>query len=322
MKTLQTVCLALLQPQLNVREFKSMNKMLIIIIGLIVITGCGGGGGKKNIIPTPMPTLSEKLSDGAAHEFSAISFTRHDSDTTSEGSESTDVSSTTTQITYTSTDNKLSSVRVVESEFDVDFEVDESEVSLYGISYFESSGGGTNNYLGVAGGLDDFDYQSFGAWSSDTLGENKRTTGVFSIGMPTPESAIPTSGTAEYGGRAIGTYRRLHSDTRVYVMANFAASVDFGLGALTIATSESIRMTELHSESGDADSRLDIYGVLNIHPGSSNFSGAVITGLNHNAAGVASGRFYGPNAEELGGVISVPIPSSGYLGLSFGAKQP
>jgi hypothetical protein len=301
-----------------------MNKMLIIIIGLIVITGCGGGGGKKNIIPTPMPTLSEKLSDGAAHEFSAISFTRHDPNTTSNAGESTDVSSTTTQITYTSTDNKLSSVRVVESEFDVDFEVDESEVSLYGISYFESSGGGTNNYLGVAGGLDDFDYQSFGAWASDTLGETKTTAGVFSIGMPTPESAIPTSGTAEYGGRAIGVYCMSSCGLgRSYIMANFAASVDFGLGALTIATSESIRMPELHSESGDADSRLDIYGVLNIHPGSSNFSGAVITGPHYDQAGVASGRFYGPNAEELGGVISFDdIGGDGYLGLSFGAKQP
>jgi hypothetical protein len=64
----------------------------------------------------------------------------------------------------------------------------------------------------------------------------------------------------------------------------------------------------------------NITGTLSYASGSGVFSGAVSNNSGHN--GSAIGKFYGPNAEEIGGVISTQGGTAiSAATLGFGAKK-
>jgi hypothetical protein len=70
---------------------------------------------------------------------------------------------------------------------------------------------------------------------------------------------------------------------------------------------------------GELDSIDDnISGTLSYASGSGIFSGDVSTSLG--PTGTATGRFYGPNANEIGGVISVQ-DNLAVIAMGFGATQ-
>jgi hypothetical protein len=64
---------------------------------------------------------------------------------------------------------------------------------------------------------------------------------------------------------------------------------------------------------------LDLRGNWNYAPGTSQFSGSVKT-VNGDLTGSASGRFYGPTAQEIGGVYGLTGGGATMLG-GFGGKR-
>jgi hypothetical protein len=159
-----------------------------------------------------------------------------------------------------------------------------------------------------------WEYQSFGVWETG-LGTSSRTFGAMSVGAPTIGTAIPGSGTASFTGYATGSYVNV-AGTGATVLADVTVGADFATQTLTFSTQNSRTSTDWSTFTLNPD--LNLSGTLTYTAGTNSFTGPVNgSGL----AGNSTGQFYGPNAEELGGVFF--LKGSGveaYAG-AYGAKQ-
>ena len=164
-----------------------------------------------------------------------------------------------------------------------------------------------------------FNYQTFGSW--DRAGTTTSfDVGVFSFGAPTPGAAIPTVGNASFTGVATGFFVN-SSQAGFATTAPVSANADFLNRTMSFATSGTTLVAFSNSaQTVDNAGNLSITGSFTWAPGvnaltSSNLSAPI--GLN----GGGKARFYGPNAQEVGGVYSLSGAAGQMVG-SFGAKQP
>jgi hypothetical protein len=162
----------------------------------------------------------------------------------------------------------------------------------------------------------DWNYQTFGLWAT-TPTATTWVTGAISAGNPTPASAVPATGSATFTGLAAGFY----VDTTGAISgttANMTANADFTTRSIGFATSG----TMVSPASGPTISNpgLDLAGNLTYVSGSNIFNGPIKTSDN-TLSGTATGQFYGPNAQEIGGTYGLTGSGvSGMLG-AFGGKQ-
>lgn len=170
-----------------------------------------------------------------------------------------------------------------------------------------------------------WDYQSFGVWETG-LGTSSRTFGAMSVGAPTIGTAIPTTGTAvSFTGYAAGSYVSA-AGTGATVLADVTVGVNFVTRTLTFSTQNSRtseNWADLVSYPFTPNDGLNLTGTLTYAAGTNRFTGSTdsvtsVSGLTGNS----TGQFYGPNAEELGGVFLLSVPGSveTYAG-AYGAKQ-
>ena len=166
-----------------------------------------------------------------------------------------------------------------------------------------------------------WDYQTFGIWMTDD-GMGSGIAGTFSLGALTPVSSIPTLGTATYLGATVGHYVD-PAGTENLAFADMTATVDFGARSIGFNTTNTQQTADLASIS--ANDNLNLSGTLTYAPGLNQFSGPVTTvggGVgNAPMTGTATGSFYGPAAEEIGGGFSARGAGvSGYMG-AFGGRK-
>lgn len=180
--------------------------------------------------------------------------------------------------------------------------------------------GNTYDVLAVDPNTSAFDYQTFGVWATGKdPAAAEGTIGVLSAGLKTPAASVPAAGGPTFTGKLLG----FHVDTggvgrfvtgTVSIESNFSART---LLFSTTGTSAIIPSIGVAS----AKSSLDMTGTLTYAAGTNLFVGnnvSTVGGL----TGDASGAFYGPNAEEIGGVFNVKAASGvEFYSGSFGAKQ-
>jgi hypothetical protein len=145
-----------------------------------------------------------------------------------------------------------------------------------------------------------WNYQTFGFWIVET-GSTTGMVGVISLGNPTPVDAIPTSGTASYTGITSGFYVDTAGIAYGYG-ANMSAMADFGAGSVGFSTSGT-QIVSTDPFMSTPDPTLDLSGTLAIPVGANAFSGSVSNTAG--MTGTATGRFYGPLYEEIGGVFGL-----------------
>lgn len=175
-------------------------------------------------------------------------------------------------------------------------------------------------------GLADWEYQTFGVWESGR-GSASGTIGAISIGAPTTGAAIPTLGSATFTGLTAGIY--VDAAGVDYVTSStLNVDVDFAARTLDLTTSNTLK-TSLAGGGAVADNNLNLtssgpqvgYDLL-LNSFSVPVTAAGSTGNPGDLAGTSSGQFYGPNAEELGGVFSLSNPATDeYYSGAYGAKQ-
>jgi hypothetical protein len=163
--------------------------------------------------------------------------------------------------------------------------------------------GGLANAAGALG----WNFQTFGYWlDAPTL--TTRELGVISAGNATPAGSLPATGTAAYSGISAGLYVDPTGAAFEHV-ASMSALADFGaprsIAFATARTELSSLQTGLAASAPD----LDLAGTLTILPGTNRFSGTVTT-AGSSLSGDATGQFYGPAAEEIGGVFTL-LPTGG-----------
>jgi hypothetical protein len=169
------------------------------------------------------------------------------------------------------------------------------------------------------GTLTNWDYTAFGVWGAkDTalLGN----LGAFSMGAETSGGSIPVSSSATYTGNSVGYYTGSNGSLST-VRADLTANADFANRSISISSTNSyVNIIAGGSGSGYV-SQLDYNGTLSYPNGVNVLTGNVslANGLN----GPIAGRFYGPNAEELGATFSMTSGGTGiesYIG-AFGASK-
>lgn len=145
-----------------------------------------------------------------------------------------------------------------------------------------------------------WDYQSFGIWNQHRPLNASPWISANSFGAATPGSAVPTTGSATFTGKLAGVYVS-HLGEGSIAFADLTVNADFGARTLGLSSTGTTLTRDLAATTAAPD--LNLNGVLTYAAGSGTFSGTV-----HSAGmlqGSSTGRFYGPGAEELGGVFGL-----------------
>lgn len=156
-------------------------------------------------------------------------------------------------------------------------------------------------------------HMAFGEWMTPITGGMKG--GFFAFGSVTPGPAIPVTGSATYNGafHAKAFEGSIFLVTARTIDGSFSAAADFAARSVSVSTTN------------PTDSSYNLTGNLTYASGTNRLSGSFSTASGY--SGGAVGRFFGPNAEELGGTFQLgrgPLCAlcirEAYVG-SFGAKR-
>lgn len=151
-----------------------------------------------------------------------------------------------------------------------------------------------------SGSSQKYQYLAWGWWatsdyaSTDTMIDSVE--GYMVVGKPTAPENIPTTGSATYVGETRGT----SLDGVIY--STFNATADFVNREVAVSSVSTV--VEIANVGLTAAPQYDFSGTLTYAAGVNQFSGTIAT---QNAAmtGTATGMFYGPTAEEIGGVFEL-----------------
>jgi hypothetical protein len=165
-----------------------------------------------------------------------------------------------------------------------------------------------------------WNYQSFGVWMKDASLPTFQA-GAMSAGAVTPGSAVPTISSATFTGHAGGFYfdgagNRFSTDAQMSAATNFSTrNIQFSTAG-TVLTPMGAAVVPSTLD----PATLNLSGNLTYAPGTSQFSGSVNT-ANGNLTGTASGRFYGPSAQEIGGTYGLGSTDGKRMLGGFGGKR-
>lgn len=159
-------------------------------------------------------------------------------------------------------------------------------------------------------------YQSFGIWNSH--GSEGGALNSINFGQTTPASALPTVGAATFKGKLAGFYVSPGGEGSI-AAANITVNADFNSRSLGFASNGTTLTRNVSAVT--AAPHLDLGGTLTYSPGSNSFTGT-ISNAGGTMSGTSNGRFYGPSAQELGGVFTVKSPSTvETMTGAYGAKR-
>lgn len=153
-----------------------------------------------------------------------------------------------------------------------------------------------------------FSYQSFGAWSQAS--GRSFEAGGFSVGATTAE--IPRSGSAVFVGAAAAHYVDA-SGAQDLLRASARIEADFAARSMSFSTSGSAFLSGRSADGMDVAKTQFSYD-----PASKGFSAAIAAG---GMTGALAGRFYGPGAQEVGGLFSLKGAGLEALSGAFGAAR-
>jgi C-lobe and N-lobe beta barrels of Tf-binding protein B len=320
-----------------------MRSTLIVAVpmAVVLVTACagnggmggggGGGGGGSSPGKTPMPFTS----------FSAVQFDQPVQATAMSQTVSAtktavlggvNITSTTVNLVDTASSSAQLTYGILPAITAFSFSTPQSNVSFSGINVQcvagtgVCSGSNTPTVASVTNALDAtvaWNYQSFGYW----LAFPSTTTalaGAISFGNATPVASIPVSGTATYHGLSSGSY--VDQTGAVFVhAAQMQSLVDFGPARSVAFSTVNTTVSPLNATSPTPFPALNLSGNLTITTGANQFIGTVNApggGTTPAMTGTATGRFYGPTTQEIGGIFSLKGTGPQTMLGGFGGKQP
>jgi hypothetical protein len=162
-----------------------------------------------------------------------------------------------------------------------------------------------------------WNYQSFGMWGTEAVTGTtfNGVLGASSVGKTTNGDQIPTTGSATFNGVIAGVYVTQGGDADT-LGGPLTVSVNFAGRTASLLSGDLLSLPFGISYPGTA-----VTGILTYSSQSNALTGTLSTAR---LTGGANGQFYGPGAEEIGGVF-ILAPSSGSsverLVGGFGAKR-
>lgn len=161
-----------------------------------------------------------------------------------------------------------------------------------------------------------WNYQSFGVWNSTA--PSWGNFGGATFGTATPASAVPTSGNATFRGKLGGLYVSPAGQGSI-ATADLSVNANFSTRSLSFASSGTSATRDLATAT--AAPNLNLSGTLTYSPSANTFTGTLVN-AGGTMSGSSKGQFYGPTAQELGGVFTVKSPTTveTFAG-AYGAKR-
>ena len=156
-------------------------------------------------------------------------------------------------------------------------------------------------------------YTAYGVWIQQQAGTSF-VGGTAAFGVITPAAAVPAAGTATYSGKASGMF--IDAGTLNHFSADMISVVDFGPArSVSFTTSNSRRQDPSLLGGPVSDRNLDVGGTMNLAPGTNRFTGTIAGSVpvgqgGYGMTGSANGNFYGPRAQEVGGVFLLSNPAN------------
>ena len=160
-----------------------------------------------------------------------------------------------------------------------------------------------------------FEYQTYGAWGA--YGNATTSANAISIGSATPVTGIPATGSYTFTGGASGYYTD-PSKFAYVTNASMTATASFDARTVSFSTTGTY-VSGSPSGSAIPAPDLNLAGTLAIASGANKVSGTVTT--TGGMSGNANGKFYGPNANEVGGTYAVSGSNLGSFVGGFGGKR-
>ena len=153
-----------------------------------------------------------------------------------------------------------------------------------------------------------WDYQSFGVWETGLDTPSGGEYGAMSVGRTTADMDIPTTNSATFTGKVVGSYVDIAGQGHT-ALADLSVGVNWGTQSMTFDTTNTEISSNWSSAPFTPKPELDITGTMTYAPGTNGFTSndlSTTSGL----TGGSTGQFYGPNAEELGGVFLLRDPTN------------
>ncbi len=279
--------------------------------------GGGGGGGASATSPQPIEIFSswDSISPSSSVQSHSVTISGNNDEPRSE--EITldyDDKATLNQLTIGSDDNQEQIFK-------------RNEVSnIEGASYLylmRASSDETDWLVGITPETEDWKYQSMALWLNED--ENNIDVGVLSFGNITLLANINHRTKVNFTGKAIGLYVDAQSN-RYLTEATINASLQANTIELEATDTKAWRapsITDINiipdATSKTRDSNLDFMTDLTYNSSDNSYDavGETKTG---SLRGTVTARFYGPEAQELGGVFRISDDSGGRYSGAFGAK--
>jgi hypothetical protein len=301
-------------------------KLFGVALAALSLAGCGGGGsGGGGPAGDPMPqtlgfTSFSAVQPNQTVAMSGMSQTVNGNNTATAVTSATfggvDTASTSVQLTYDAA-KTLSGIAVASSDASISFSKGAGDsISCSSGSCLASDATGNRTVVMADAQVRGWNYQTFGIWANAPIGPYQSN--AFSVGNATPGTAVPLTGNASFTGLALGLYIDA-SGTVFATAANMSANVNFSARSIGFATS-STTVQNVTTGTVASNTGLNLAGNLAYGAGSSQFSGSVVTS-NGALSGSTAGQFYGPAAEELGGIYS--LSGSGTMRMlgAYGGKR-
>lgn len=182
-----------------------------------------------------------------------------------------------------------------------------------GSLFYGVNAAGTTTVLAPSVDYFGWNYQSYGVWITGQ-GTGSGSVGVASVGNITPVSGIPATGTGNFRGNTSGMYVN-SSGQAFYTVGAMNATANFAAQTVAFSTSGTVAINLATGASASASS-------LNLTSNMS-FAGGTISGPIRSISGMtgnASGNFYGPSAQEIGGTYTLQGGGASLIG-GFGGKR-
>jgi hypothetical protein len=297
--------------------------LILTLVTPFVLAGCGGGGGgakggPSNIIQTLQ--LNSGTSTGLSISATvSVTDANGPSEAVSLNNKSGPNPATITVNTSGAISNVILNTINASLVGDTSSWTTPGDAVNLSISGLEACSGGNCNTSLRDLDLLAFQYLAFGGWGQDSgsSGNINSAAGFLTVGQPTPPANIPTSGNASYSGFSTGALIDSSTSTSSVLSANFSATADFSARTISVNTTG----TELENSSGVTIStpQHNYSGTLGYAAGANQFSGTVNT-ASSGLTGTATGQFFGPSAQEIGGVFDLSGGTINAIGLFAGQK--
>lgn len=281
------------------------------ILAVLMLSACGGGGGESATPLSSWTPSSKVIASGKGQE---VTFA-YDPATKQVGAITppSDVPGNySTELTIDATGDLTALTLTTPTGTSLIFNTTyKLGAATWGATNFNSSAVLANPFnLG-------WDYQSFGVWQTG-LDSTTGTFGAFSVGSPTAGMDIPLTGNPTFAGQVAGSY--VSGGLGHAVLADLSVNVDFGSRSLVFSTSNTRISTDWVNF--DPASGLNLtnptLNTLKYESGTNSFTGKLTT--DSGLSGSSTGQFYGPTAQELGGVFFLQGGGETYTG-AYGAKD-